>query len=244
MRLDKKRLGIVILALLAALPSFGAQRKRSVGKPNVGVAFTASCKGTVVDAATGLPVAFATVSAGESFRVVTSREGKFQLSSVTALGSVAVTAGRTGYKSSTQMISGDGTHELTFRLQSRPTVNLKKTDGTTLTLDDDSVKFGYVVVFGGYVAGTEDDFCKTDGTRVTIPLASIKKVVGPAVLGQTACCTRMAQKILLELRDGTSSDYTFRDSCEGTKIDLLGRNHVTGDSVFVPFSEVAELVFP
>ena len=71
MRLDKTRLGILMLALLAALPSFGAQRKRSVTKPNVGVAFTASCKGIVVDAATGLPVAFATVSAGEPVAVAT-----------------------------------------------------------------------------------------------------------------------------------------------------------------------------
>jgi hypothetical protein len=236
------RLVICALALLAALPSLAAKR-RAVGKPTVGTPVQMSVKGTVLDAQSGQPVAFATVGIGDH-RAVTSREGSFELNDLTVFGSASVIAGRSGYNNSTQTVTGAGTHTLTFHLQGRPSVNLRKIDGTNIPLDDDSIKFGYVVIFGGYVAGTEDDFCTSNGTRVTLPLSQIKRVVGPATLVETACCTRPAQKLRLELRNNTSDDFTFRDSCEGNTVDILGRNHVTGDSVFVPFSQVAEVVFP
>jgi len=49
---------------------------------------------------------------------------------------------------------------------------------------------------------------------------------------------------LLELRDGTINDVTFIDSCWGYTVDLIGVDHVTGDAICVPFSEVSEIVFP
>lgn len=242
---NMKRLAILILALLS-VPSFAAaQKRRSVGTPEVDsrAAVTVSCQGTVTDAVTGLPVAFTTITSGR-FRVVTSRSGKFSLSAVTALGEVDVTAGRTGYHSSTVRISSSGTHELNFRLQSRPTTTLRKIDGTTVALDDDSVRFGYVVPFANYQTATGNDFCMTNGTQEKIPLAQMMRITAPATSVPTSCCQRAGQQVRLELRDGTLHDATFIDSCYGYSVDIIGRDHVRGVGVFVPFGEVSEIVFP
>jgi len=240
-----KRLAIVLFALLS-LPLFAAPKKRAVGKPEFGsdATVTISCKGTVTDAETGLPVAFVTITAGKRFRVTTSRLGTFSLSAVTTLGDVDVTAARSGYHSSTVSISGTGTHELNFRLQGRPTTAIRGIDGTTVALDDDSVKFGYVVLFGGYQTATGNNFCLPDGAQTKIPMADIRRVTGPGIAVQTSCSQRPAQRVHLELRDGTTRDATFVDSCYGYTVDLIGRDHVTGDGVFVPFGEVLEINFP
>ena len=240
-----KRLAIVILALLS-LPSFAAPKSRSVGKPEAGAnaTVTVSCKGTVTDAVTGLPVAFATITAGKRFRATTDRLGTFSLKAVMALGDIDVTAARTGYHSSTVRITGSGTHELNFRMQGRPTTAIQKVDGTTVALDDDSVRFGYVLLFGSYQTATGNDFYLPDGTETTIPMAQVKRIIGPGVPVQTSSCPRPAQRVRLELRDGTTHDGTFVDSCYGYTVDLIGRDHVSGDGVFLPFDEVLEIVFP
>lgn len=239
----RSRLAICVLALLAALPATAAKR-RSVSKPTVGPAVVLTVRGTVLDSASNLPVAFVNVTVGDRAGV-TSREGNFEISNVTVFGgSATVTASRSGYNSATQTVNGAGTHTLTFRLQGRPTVNIRKIDGTNLAVDDDSVKFGYVVLFGGYVASTEENFCMADGAKTIVALSTIKRILGPATPTQNPCCPTPTQKIRLELRNGTNSDANFEDSCHGYTVDILARNHTTGDTVFVPFSEVAELVFP
>ena len=240
-----KRLAILIVVLLS-LPSFAAPRRRSVGapEPDSGAAGTVSYRGTVTDAATGLPIAFATITAGKGLRATTSRAGTFSFSGVTIPGDVEVTAGRTGYRSSTVRISGTGTHELNFRLQGRPVITLRKTDGTTVALDDDSVKFGYVVPFSSYQTAYGNDFCMTDGTQAKIPMAQMVRITGPGTSVPTSCCQRAGQRVHLELRDGTIQDATFIDSCYGYQVDLIGRDHVTGDGVYVSFGEVSEVVFP
>jgi hypothetical protein len=243
-----KRLAIV-MALLLSLPSFAAQKRRSVGMPDLesGAAVTFSFRGTVTDAATGLPIAFAAITTGRGSRVFTSRLGTFSITNVTLPGNGDVTAGRTGYQSSTIRISGPGMHEVNFRLQSRPTATLRKIDGTTLALDDDSVKFGYVVPFMNYQTATGNDFCMTDGTQAEIPMSQIMRITtfGISVAtSSTSCCQGPAPRVLLELRDQTIHDATFIDSCYGYAVDLIGRDHVTGDPVFVPFGEVLEIVFP
>jgi hypothetical protein len=197
----------------------------------------------VTDAVTGLPIAFATITAGK-VHFFTSRLGTFSLNAVTKLGDVDVTASRTGYQTSTVRISGTGTHEVNFRLQSRPTATLRKIDGTTVALDDDSVTFGYIVPFMNYQTATGDLFCMNDGTQAKIPTAQITRITGLGVSVPSSCCQRPAQRVLLELRDGTIHDATFIDSCYGAAVDLIARDHATSEFVFVPFSEVSEIVFP
>lgn len=244
---NMKRLAILIVILLS-LPSFAiAQKRRSAGTPDLGsgsgAAATVRANGTVTDATTGLPIAFAMITAGNR-RFFAGRLGTFSLSAVTALGDVDVTASRTGYQSSTVRISGTGTHELHFRLQSRPTATLRKIDGTTVALDDDSLIFGYVVPFMSYTTATGNYFCMTDGTRTKVPMAQIKRITGLGISVPTSCCQRAGQRVLLELRDGTIQDATFIDSCYGYTVDLIGRDHVTDDYIYVPFGQVSEIVFP
>lgn len=238
-----KRLAIVI-AVLLTLPSF-AQKRRSVGTPEVDAdPITIVCKGTVTDAATGLPIAFAEITTDRGIHGATPRSGKFSFKVVTKLGSVSVTAGRTGYQSSTIKVTAAGTNELNFRLESRPTATLKKSDGTTVALDDDSVKFGYIVPFINYQTMTGSDFCMTDGTRSKIPIAQMARITGLGMSVPSSCCQRSGQRVLLELRDTTLQDATFIDSCYGYSVDLIGREHATGDVLYVPFGDVAEIVFP
>jgi hypothetical protein len=243
---NMKRLAILI-AVLLSLPSLAAaQKRRSVGMPEVdsNAPVTVICKGTVTDAATGLPVAYAEITAVKGPHGFASRTGKFSFSVVTTSGDVNITAGRTGYDSVAVKVSGAGTHEVNFRLQSRPTATLQKIDGTTVALDDDSVKFGYIVPFMGYQTATGNDFCSTDGTQGRIPMAQITRITGLGTSGPSSCCQRPAQRALLELRDGTIHDATFIDSCYAYSVDLIGRDHATGDPVYVPFNEVSEIVFP
>jgi hypothetical protein len=238
-----KRLAI-LLALLLSLPLFAAEKRRSVGTPDLasGAAATVSGRGTVTDAATGLPIAFATITAGK-VHFFTSRQGTFSLSAVARLGDVDVTASRTGYHSSTVRVSDIG-RDVNFRLQSRPTAALRKTDGTTVALDDDSVQFGYVAPFVNYQTATGNDFCMVDGTHARIPTAQMMRITGLGVSVETSCCQRPGQRVLLELRDGTIQEATFIDSCYGAAVDLLGRDHDTGEFIYVPFGEVSEIVFP
>src|SRR5215212_1478756 len=170
MRSVEPRMKFVALAvmLLAALPSLGAAKRRAVNHPSLGAAFTATVKGTVVDATSGLPVAFATIHVLNT-SISTTKEGTFEINDVNGFGSnVPVVASRSGYNSSTLTISGNGTHTLNFRLQSRPPVAVRLTNGTTYQIDDDSVKLGYVILFSGYISTTSQAFCRNDGTRTTV----------------------------------------------------------------------------
>jgi len=239
---------LAALVLLAVTPAAFAQKRRSVRTPSPGAAFTANIKGTVVDAATGAPVAFASISIGNS-RTAATREGNFELANVTGYGTTAkVSASRSGYTPQELPLPGAGTHTLNFRLQGRPTVTVRNTNGTTTQIDDDSVKFGYVVVFGGQVASEEEDFCANDGTIVRIGATQIKRITGPATLVTNAsCCSRAGaqlQRVHIELRNGQVSDLIFKDSCDGYTIDLIGKDHVSGTNLFVKFSDVAEVIFP
>ena len=249
MKLVHPRIALLAaLVLLAVTPTVTAQKRRSVRTPSPGAAFTANIKGTVVDAATGAPVAFASISIGNA-RTVGTREGNFELANVTGYGTLAkVSASRSGYNTQELPLPGGGTHTLNFRLQGRPTVSVRNTNGTTTQIDDDSVKFGYVVVFGGQVASEEEDFCTADGTAVKISANQIKRIIGPATLvTNPACCSRAGaqlQRVRIELRNGQASDLIFKDSCDGYTIDLIGKDHVTGTNLFVKFSDVAEVIFP
>ena len=242
----KLRLAAVLM-FAAALPALAAPKHRAVSKP-ITAPFTANIKGTVVDASSGLPVALATIAIA-NLKVTTTKDGTFELDNVNGIGvNVPVIASRTGYNSDTQTIAGTGTFTLTFHLQSRPTVAVRLTNGTTVQLDDDSVKFGYLILFSGYITTTNEQFCKADGTRVTIPIADMKKVTGPAqIITNSSCCTRLnaeLQRVRVEKKNGEADDMTFKDSCDGYNTDLLGHDHTTGDSVFYKFSDIAEITFP
>ena len=164
----------LLAATLITTSAFAEQKHRAAKHPSAGVAFQATVKGKVLDAATGNPINVATVTFGEA-RVTTNSAGEFQIFNTTAYGDAAVTASRSGFNSGTLTVNNSKTEwNLTFHLQSRPTVTLKTTDGTTRTIDDDSIRFGYIPsAFQSYIASESEDFCKPDVTPVLVPISSI-----------------------------------------------------------------------
>jgi hypothetical protein len=238
-----RKLLLLTVMLTLAVPSFAGKR-RSVTHPSAGPLFQATIQGTVLDAVTGLPVRSALVSFGNRTDTTTA-SGEFLINNASAFGDAAVTVSRTGYESSTQTVRAAGTHTLTFRLTSKPTVTVRKTDGTTMQIDADSVKLGYVITFSGYAASEEEEFCRADGTEIKVHVSQMKRIVGPATLvAQSACCSRNVQKIRLEQRNGQVGDVFFKDSCAGYTVDIIGREHVSGEVTFTRFSDIAEIVFP
>ena len=235
----------LIAVVVAAVPVF-AQKHRAVRHPSPpGGPLVITVTGTVLDAVTGQPVTFAEVRVGNRIDK-TNRQGQFSLRQTTIYGSAPVTASRTGYTSASETVSTAGAHTLTIRIQPNPTVTLRLVSGVQHQIDFDSIEFGYVPPFGSYNKNSSDDFCRADGTQVTIDRSEIARFTGPAVLEtQTACCTSgPVLRINTQLKNGTTAPLSFTDSCLGYTVDFIGRDHVTGDFVFAKFTDVAEVIFP
>lgn len=238
---------VAIALLAAALPTFAEKRRAvqhpSTGNPGIPVVVT----GTVLDAVTNQPVVFADVRLG-SRSDRTDRAGKFKISTTIA-GTGTLTVTRSGYRETTQAISGGGTQDFTIRVQPTPTVSLRKADGSTVNLDFESIEFGYVPPFGSYLKGETDDFCKSDGTTVTLGRADFARITGPATSEtHSPCCpnspAQALQKINARLKSGEQTSLYFVDSCLGYSIDFIGRDHVSGNFVYTKFSEISEIIFP
>lgn len=249
MHLHPRRLAAVaLIATVAfALPS-QAQRRRAANHPAATNKITAAkITGVVVDDVTGAPIPLIRVRIGDRVDT-TDNAGKYEVKNVTSYqGTIAVEVSRSGYTTKTQTLSTGGEQVINFRLVPLPTVHVKKTDNSTLELDFDSLEFGYPVVFSGYNSSSSEDFCKPNGSAVTISRADIRRINGPAtkVVAQSCCGTHEVQKINAELKTGEITDLYFTDTCSGVPgIDLIGRNHATGRLEYTSFSGISEVVFP
>ncbi|HUP62275.1 MAG TPA: carboxypeptidase-like regulatory domain-containing protein [Thermoanaerobaculia bacterium] len=229
------------VAALIAIP-VAAQKRRAVRHPSAGTPFQATVTGSVLDAATEAPVRSATVKfAGRT--EVTNDQGTFTFVNATGFGAAAVTVSRSGYQEATQTVSTAGTHTLTFRLVSKPTVTVRLTNGSTRTVDYEESSFGYSQLFGGYIA--VDSFCRPDGSQVVLTTAQMKRLVGPATQATvTACCNFPVEKVRLELRSGETADMSSAASCAGYTIDFIARDHSGGQFTYTKLTDVAEIVFP
>lgn len=234
---------VAIALLVAALPA-AAQKRRAVAHPTNSPEVEVTVTGTVLDATTNAPVYRAQVRIGERSDN-TDRSGKFEITT-DIRGATPVTAGRSGYVTGTQSISTAGNHSLNFRLTPTPTATLKTTDGKQRAIDFESIEFGFIPPFGSYQKSDKDEFCKPGGTEVTISRAEMSRITGPAVReAHTACCAaQQPQKISVVLKSGETTPVYFVDSCNGYSIDLIARDHVTGDIIYTHFADVAEVIFP
>ena len=242
MNLARTRLLFFVLStLILAIPAFAGKR-RAVEHPTLSAT---DISGIVLDSVTGTPVVTARVEAGGE-HVNTNEEGRFVLHNVNLTGPVSVTVDRTGYASKTITVTLGNTQNLTIQLVPEPTASLRKSDGTVIQLDYDSVEFGFLNGFSGYIQAPSEDFCKPDGSFVTVNRSEMKRLIGPAVRVTHAPCCKTSEifKIKVELRNGTTTDVYFDDSCSGYPVDVIGRNHATGLFEYIPFTDTAELVFP
>lgn len=241
---------LMAMVALSAVPSRAAGRRRAVSHPTAANKLIApKISGTVVDNVTGQPVIFATIKVGDR-NDVTDSAGKYEVKNVASFGGkIVIEASRTGYTTKKVELTTGGEQVIDLRLQPGPTVHVKKADNTTVELDADSVEFGYPVLFSGYTAAVFEEFCKPNGTAITVNRTDIRRVNGPATKGvHAACCgTHEVEKVNVELKTGEVTDLYFIDTCDNgtvTSIDLIGRNHTTGKIEYTAFSAISEVVFP
>ena len=245
-----RRLFTAVLAATALLvvPAQAAGRRRAVAPPAAGNLLTADeITGTITDDVTNQPVAAVKVQVGNRTDT-TDAAGKFKVKNVSSYhGLIVVAAARSGYTAKKTELHAGGNQVVNLTVHPLPTVHVRKVSGAQYDADFDSSEFGYPVVFSGYNSAANEQFCKPDGTAVTIDRSEIKRITGPATMAHVApCCAgHDVLKVHAELKSGESTDLYFSDTCSGIpSIDFIARDHVSGKIVFTPFSDVAEIVFP
>lgn len=240
----RRLLSVALIAAVFAVPSYA--KRRSVAHPSAANLITVEVSGIVLDSVTNQPVVGARVEAGESHRT-TGADGRFTLRSTSGPSPVVVHASRTGYHSATQNLTTGGKHELTLHLAPRPTVLVRTLSNQTYNLDFDTIEFGYPVPFSGYRSADFEDFCNPQGQAITVNRNEIQRINGPATpIHYAACCPSAdTLKVNVTLKNGITTDLYFIDACDGVmNIDILGRDHVTNKSQYIPFNQIAEVVFP
>jgi len=239
----RRFLAVALLVLVAAVPAFAQKRRRAVRHPSAGTKFVVTITGTVLDNVTSQPVRNAIVSAA-GLTGVTDANGKYRLRNVEAYDSVEIKVERSGYVTGTHRLRINEQPEVSFRLNSTPTVTVRRTNGTTVQLDFESLRFGHSSTFSGYVQSLE--FCKIDGTRIPINFAAMSRIAGPAVMVASGpCCNSQVARMPLTFKTAETIDVFFIDSCGDVfKPDFSGREHVSGEYQFILITDIAEIVFP
>ena len=236
-----RRIAAVLLAL--ALPIFAAgQTKRRAVAPHATVFATLS--GTVTDSTTGQPVVQAAVAADGRNAAQTDTKGQFT-AKLTPGRDVPISIQRSGYETlnTTVNISGDATRS--FKLVSKAVTTVRTVAGATIQVDTETIEFGYLAPFSGYVKDTKLNLCTGGGGSFTPDRADMKKITGGAQVNDAACCSRGAiPAINVTLKSGGTTTGGFVDACVGYTVDLIGRDHVTAQPVYVHFPDIAQIDFP
>lgn len=235
--------GSLLVLLVLSLPMY-AKRRAVTQRP---VPPIHTINGVIHDAVTGAPVIAAAVSAGNRDGA-TNAQGTFELKFVTGSSSFQFVAERSGYQTFTKLIGPNDTF-LDIRMTPTPTVSIRQTNGQTVQVDYESLKFGYPVPFSGYRDNTSDEFCRLDQAQPNefiYDKSQMRKLTGPAqVVPAGGCCEGNAWKMNLTLKSGESLDVLFRDTCqERYRVDVGARDHVTGQFVHIVLTDIAEMVFP
>ena len=236
-------------SFLVAVPSFASGKRRAAAHPSAGGHITAALiSGVVIDNVTGAPVIAARVEGGGDSDI-TDKDGKFDLKNLESFqGRLDIDVSRSGYttKRTTYTTSGNQTG-VTIRVVPTATVRVRRIDNSTFDLDTESILFGYPIAFSGYRSAEFEEFCHSNGVAATIYANQIKRITGPAVeVNNAACCPNgPTLKVNVELKTGEKMDMFFVDACNGfSNIDLIGREHVNAKFQYIPFAQIAEVIFP
>lgn len=240
----------VAAAVLATVPAISTQaagRRRAVTPPTASGKLIAEVSGTIIDDVTGHPVVAAHVIAGGR-STNTDTAGKYTIKNITSYhGVINVEVSRSGYATKTQVLTTGGKQTLDVRVTPGAVAHVRKVDNSTYDVDFDSIEFGYPVAFSGYRSAEFEDFCTAAGAPVVVDRSEIRRIAGPAVMVDNATCCPGAQtlRVSVELKTGVTTDMFFVDACNGfPNIDLIGRDHTTGQFVYTPFAQIAEITFP
>jgi hypothetical protein len=248
---SRRVLSSFLLVVALALPAVAATRRRAVRvDPPAEGTFTGTVSGTVIDAVTGKPIVQASVTAPgqKNLRKGTSNStGAFNITNVYGAANITVTAARSGYATNSVVATSQASTGLTIRLTPLATASLTRTDvAGSVEVDADSIEFGYVSGFSDYISDTFDDFCTTDGTHIQMDRSEMKRIIGPSTLvAPGSCCSgTTVEKISVETKNAGTQELRFLDSCAGYPEVLIAREHVSGKYIYIPFSKVAQVVFP
>lgn len=236
-------LAVAMLVVTAAFPAAAAAKRRAAMSGELTT--TATVTGTVVDLDTGAPVAFATIDA-QVRRTTTDGNGRFTIKASFPK-SFELVVRRTGYEDSTQTVTITGSETVvTARLKSRPTIRLRNTAGTTYEFDYETAQFAFMVPLSGYIRSDAGNFCRGNGEAYAPDKSTLRRVIGPAVLtDSSACCpNNRPLQSEVETKSGERFAVVYVDSCLGTEVDFIGRDHVTGQYVYTKMQDVAEIIFP
>jgi hypothetical protein len=233
---------LILGVALLAMPSFAAAQRRHPSDPP----FTIVVTGTVTDATTSKPVASAEVSlASSNNKVSTDAEGKYRIT-VPGSFNANLTAARSGYTSATKTVNSRSDTTLNFTLQPTATASVREVNGTVTQVDAESFKFAYLIPFSGYAATDTANFCLADGTQTHPDRSEISKIVGPATAqtGTKCCNIGPVMSMQVTFKNGSTQTVYLTDSCFGNEVDVLGRNHATGQFVYFNLANVAEVTLP
>lgn len=218
----------------------GSRRRGVIRVPRQAAELT----GRVLDATTGSAISGASVSIGNQ-ATSTDEEGRFEFEKVGS-GTYEVRVTRWGYVDFTQSVTlTSGSNQIELRVTPGPAAELRKTTGEVYSVDYGSLEFGYVVTFVGYESGPHLDVC-VNGTERVIERAEIARVNGPVTVGNATACCRFdqAQQVSLTLKSGEQVTGILSDSCDGSKMDVIAFDRATGQSLYIPMTEIAHIIMP
>ncbi|MGH9423308.1 MAG: carboxypeptidase-like regulatory domain-containing protein, partial [Thermoanaerobaculia bacterium] len=199
--------------------------------------------GIVKDASNGLAIPGARATYGDQ-RVDTSNNGKFILN-LPAGTPVIVTITHPAFLPFQKTVTAQNGVETEYDLTEQPSVTIQTTGGQTYVVDIGTAQFEYAITFSGYVASDNANFCKPDGTVITPSKLELSKIVGPATSStNAACCSGPVMTANAFFKNGTSTQVFFKDSCNSTEVDFVGRLKSTGLYQHVRFTDIAEIDFP
>jgi hypothetical protein len=238
-------LAVAALMLLVASAAFAQKAKRRAVSPGANApTIEATLTGIVTEAGNGAPVVGVDIGTPGKPLVSTGATGSFKLKIATGR-DVPLTMIRTGFQPlvTTVNISGDATR--TFQMTAKPTTKVRTVAGANFELDTETVEFGYVAPFFGYVKDKVLNLCKPGGVAFTPDRSEMTRITGPVQLNDAACCSRGSMPaVTVSLKSGETATAAFADACVGYQTDIIGRDHKTNASTFVHFSEIAEVNLP
>lgn len=229
---------VLVLCLLSASAAVAATRRRIVSVAQ------ATLTGRVVDLTTTAPVVQVEVEGSRLF-ARTDASGRFTLQ-LPAHQGVTLTFKRTGYETLTQTVMLTGNADRTFQLKPAPTARITTLSGTTHDVDADSVEFGWAIPFLGYRRDRSAKMCRPGGGEFMLDRNEIDRIEGPAITAtDAACCANNPLTgAVFEMANGQRITAYFLESCNSAVMEVIARDHVTYELVFVPLRDLREVVMP
>ena len=227
--------------VLLALPLSAASKVRSAATG--GIKTEVYLSGTITEAATGMPARHVQVYNPPDHYQMSDDNGHFRIK--VAIGQdVTLTFFRSGFELFTAVVHISTDSARSFQMKSKPTTSVRLNDGSAIEADTETVEFGYLAPFTGYTKSSSLSLC-TGGNPVAPERAEIRRITRAFDLGDPACCDRRSlPAITVELKNGSTATGGFIDACFGYREDLIVLDHNTGEPAYIPFADVAEIVFP